>query len=254
LIEAPIEELDDAVARTQAAMAKASSIVLDGFALRSEAKIVRYPERYMDKRGRPMWDQIMTIVDDLENDMRGASAIDCRKILEQKFETKKRRPDRLIKAQGQLLDERYPYYQFFSKDPAFKKLLPSFLKGDDLGAGYNASFNRFVGRFNEAMAVGNIPMKLPPAGYTAWIRVNKGEVEWGADDVAELMMQEIEAYRNETLINNPKHEEWLVERENFVQDGLRFFGWDVDQAGETFDYLVEDGFISEEALGAGDGE
>lgn len=254
LIEAPLDELDDAVARTQAVMAKASAIVLDGFALRSEAKIVRYPERYMDKRGRPMWNTIMDIVDDLENDMRGTSALDCRRILEQKFESKKRQPGTHIKAQGQLLDERYPYYQFFAQDPSFKKLLPAFLKGEDLGAGYNSSFNEFVGRFSEAMSVGNIPMMQPSGGYAAGVRMDKGEVQWGADDAAGLIGQELENYRNEKLVTNPKHEAWLEERENFVQDGLRFFGWDENQIGETPDNFVEDGFISERELVANGGE
>jgi hypothetical protein len=47
-------------------MAEASRIVLGGFALRSEAKIVRAPNRYMDKRGQRMWDVILGILDELE--------------------------------------------------------------------------------------------------------------------------------------------------------------------------------------------
>ena len=128
------------------------------------------------------------------------------------------------------------------------------MKGEDLGAGYNTSFNGFVGRFNEAMIVGNIPMMQPPGGYADGVRMDKGEVEWGADDVAELMRQEIEIYRNETLIENPKHGEWLMERENYIQNGLRFFGWNEGQVEESFETLVEEGFISEEALVAGGGE
>ena len=67
LIEAPLKEIDDAVAATQAAMAQASSLVLDGFTLRSEAKIVIYPERYMDERGRLMWETIEGILRELES-------------------------------------------------------------------------------------------------------------------------------------------------------------------------------------------
>jgi DNA polymerase I len=66
LIEAPLEEIDHAVATTQAAMAKASSIVLDGFVLRSDATIVRYPDCYMDERGRAMWKTITEIVRKVE--------------------------------------------------------------------------------------------------------------------------------------------------------------------------------------------
>ena len=63
LIEAPLEQLDDTVVATQAAMSDASAAVLSGFRLRSEAKIVRYPDRYMDERGIVMWKTVMNILD-----------------------------------------------------------------------------------------------------------------------------------------------------------------------------------------------
>jgi DNA polymerase-1 len=62
LIEAPLEELDGAIAATQALMRKASEIVLDGFELGSDVKAFRYPERYMDKRGQVMWDTVMKLI------------------------------------------------------------------------------------------------------------------------------------------------------------------------------------------------
>jgi hypothetical protein len=55
LIEAPIAELEVAVAATQRAMAQASAAVLNGFELRSEAKLIHYPDRYEDERGKRMW-------------------------------------------------------------------------------------------------------------------------------------------------------------------------------------------------------
>ena len=55
LIEAPLEELDETVAKTQRHMMEASAIILDGFELRSDVEIYRYPDRYMDKRGVEMW-------------------------------------------------------------------------------------------------------------------------------------------------------------------------------------------------------
>ncbi len=58
LIEAPLEELDATAAATQQAMEEASSIVLSGFKLRSEAKIVRFPDRYEDERGKAMWNRV----------------------------------------------------------------------------------------------------------------------------------------------------------------------------------------------------
>ena len=59
LIEAPLETLDATVAATQKLMAHASEIVLDGFRLRSDAKVVRYPDRYMDERGADMWAKVI---------------------------------------------------------------------------------------------------------------------------------------------------------------------------------------------------
>ena len=60
LINAPLDEFDVAVAAAQAAMEEASAIVLDGFRLRSDAKIVRYPDRYMDERGKTMWGTVQS--------------------------------------------------------------------------------------------------------------------------------------------------------------------------------------------------
>ena len=44
-------------------MQEASRIVLDGFALGSDVKEVRYPDRYMDKRGVVMWNKVMHLLD-----------------------------------------------------------------------------------------------------------------------------------------------------------------------------------------------
>ena len=62
LIEATLDELDAAVTKTQALMQQASEIVLGGFALGSDVKVVRYPDRYMDKRGMVMWDTVNQIM------------------------------------------------------------------------------------------------------------------------------------------------------------------------------------------------
>jgi hypothetical protein len=59
LIEAPLDQLDAVVAQAQALMREASRVVLNGFELTSDAKIVRYPDRYMDERGTKMWNTIM---------------------------------------------------------------------------------------------------------------------------------------------------------------------------------------------------
>jgi DNA polymerase I len=62
LIEAPLETLDVVVAQTQGIMQQASATVLNGFVLKSDARIVRYPNRYMDERGIKMWDTVMETV------------------------------------------------------------------------------------------------------------------------------------------------------------------------------------------------
>ena len=55
LIEAPLDNIDGVVRHCQQVMEDASRIVLDGFTIRTEAKVVRNPDRYMDKRGASMW-------------------------------------------------------------------------------------------------------------------------------------------------------------------------------------------------------
>ena len=59
LVEAPADEIDAVVERTRRHMAQASRDVLGGFEIGTDAKIVRYPERYMERRGRRIWDAMM---------------------------------------------------------------------------------------------------------------------------------------------------------------------------------------------------
>jgi len=62
LIEAPLKQLPIAISRTQALMAEASRVVLDGFELRTDAEVIRAPDRYADKRGRKMWRTVRDIL------------------------------------------------------------------------------------------------------------------------------------------------------------------------------------------------
>jgi DNA polymerase-1 len=62
----PLDSLDLHVEQMKAAMAEASRVVLDGFELTTDAKLVRWPERYMDKRGAVMWDKVVGIIYSLE--------------------------------------------------------------------------------------------------------------------------------------------------------------------------------------------
>jgi DNA polymerase I-like protein with 3'-5' exonuclease and polymerase domains len=66
VVIAPLEEIDETVAITQDAMQEASRIVLAGFELISDAKIVCWPDRYMDKRGIRMWNTVLQLVTDAE--------------------------------------------------------------------------------------------------------------------------------------------------------------------------------------------
>ena len=62
LVEGPADSIEDVVAETQRAMREAGEIVLGGFPLASDAKIVRHPDRYMDPRGSRMWETVMDIL------------------------------------------------------------------------------------------------------------------------------------------------------------------------------------------------
>jgi hypothetical protein len=58
LIEAPIHQIDENVASMKLLMAEASALVLGGFALKSDEKIIRFPDRYTDQRGVQMWETV----------------------------------------------------------------------------------------------------------------------------------------------------------------------------------------------------
>ena len=72
MIEAPLDILDAVVAQAQALMAQASVDVLDGFELHSDAKIVRYPDRFMDERGEVMWGKVMNLIERAKSKRRAA--------------------------------------------------------------------------------------------------------------------------------------------------------------------------------------
>jgi hypothetical protein len=65
LIEAPLSELKGCIAKTQELMVQASETVLDGFRLRSDVDTIRNPDRYMDERGRKMWNTIWDCVNEM---------------------------------------------------------------------------------------------------------------------------------------------------------------------------------------------
>ena len=65
LVEARLGELEGVVAETQAVLAEASAAVLGGFTLRSDVKIIRYPDRFMDPRGERMWCLVNELLEEL---------------------------------------------------------------------------------------------------------------------------------------------------------------------------------------------
>lgn len=67
LVEGDANEIDDVVRATQDAMTEASEVVLSGFRLRSDAKVVRYPDRYSDPRGERMWEQVWGLIHSSEH-------------------------------------------------------------------------------------------------------------------------------------------------------------------------------------------
>jgi len=62
LVEGPVERVAEIVAATQSVMLDASEFVLPGFPLRTDAKIVKWPDRYMDPRGKKMWATVCEIL------------------------------------------------------------------------------------------------------------------------------------------------------------------------------------------------
>ena len=65
LVEASLGAIESIVTQIQGCMEQASTLVLPGFPLRTEAKIVRYPERYQDPRGVHMWETVQAILQEI---------------------------------------------------------------------------------------------------------------------------------------------------------------------------------------------
>ena len=60
LIEADTKDIEEAVIQMQQAMRRASEATLSGFPLRSDAYVVRYPDRF--GAGAPMWDRVQGLL------------------------------------------------------------------------------------------------------------------------------------------------------------------------------------------------
>jgi hypothetical protein len=66
LICASLNRIEADIVAMRAAMAEASRIVLAGFELATDVKIVRFPDRYMDPRGVEMWNRVCGLVSKAE--------------------------------------------------------------------------------------------------------------------------------------------------------------------------------------------
>jgi len=61
LVEGPAGSINDVVEQTRIAMAEASRIVLRGFEVGAEAKVVRWPDRYADEAGTAFYETVIRL-------------------------------------------------------------------------------------------------------------------------------------------------------------------------------------------------
>ena len=84
VIESSIEHIDADVALTQEIMRRASRIVLNSdsnskFELRTDATIVRFPDRYTDKRGVTMWAEVLDLLEQYRQQQEQGEAVRARR-------------------------------------------------------------------------------------------------------------------------------------------------------------------------------
>ena len=63
LIVAPLDRLHGEIERMKAIMVRASEIVTGGLPINVEVETVSFPDRYMDERGRAMWDRVIGLLE-----------------------------------------------------------------------------------------------------------------------------------------------------------------------------------------------
>ena len=62
LIAAPLQRLDEDIAKMRDIMSKAGIAVTGGIDIRTDAEVVRFPNRYMDERGKAMWEKVVSLL------------------------------------------------------------------------------------------------------------------------------------------------------------------------------------------------
>jgi DNA polymerase I-like protein with 3'-5' exonuclease and polymerase domains len=65
LIAAPLDRLEGDVAMARSLMGRAGVAVTGGLLVRTDAELVRWPDRYMDERGGGMWNRVMELLPNL---------------------------------------------------------------------------------------------------------------------------------------------------------------------------------------------
>jgi hypothetical protein len=75
MIEGPADEIEAVVEKTRATMAEASKVVLDGFEIGTDAKIVRWPDRYVDEAGADFWDTVLRLAGPVPNVSKNAEPV-----------------------------------------------------------------------------------------------------------------------------------------------------------------------------------
>ena len=63
LIAAPLSRLEADISAMRDIMSRAGRAVTNGLDIRTDAEVVRWPGRYMDERGKTMWDRVVTLLD-----------------------------------------------------------------------------------------------------------------------------------------------------------------------------------------------
>jgi len=66
LIHAPLDRIDNDVALLRDIMRRASLAVTGGLEIRTDAKIVKFPDRFSDERGAAMWHRILKLCTEID--------------------------------------------------------------------------------------------------------------------------------------------------------------------------------------------